>query len=435
MRVTGRSRDDTSLTGERRQAAAQAATMISSLLRISRLRWFQFTQFRFKDKTMTLRNILQGLVLLLGTATAAVAATLPPPPQLAAKSWVLMDSASGSVLVDQLGSQRLPPASLTKLMTAHVAALELQRGRLKESDLVLISENAWRMGGSKMFVHVGDQVAVSDLLRGIIVQSGNDASIALAEHIAGGEETFAAMMNEEAKRLGLADTNFVNATGWPAEGHYSSALDMAKLARAIVIEDPTHYAMYAEKEFVWNDIKQPNRNLLLWRDPTVDGLKTGHTEEAGYCLVASAKRDGQRLIAVVFGTDSEAARAAETAKLLGYGFNFFDSKTFFAKGETVQTVDVWKGAARTVKAGVAEDFAAALPKRASDEYQTRVVLAEGPLMAPVVAGAPLGQVELVGSDGKVVRQTPLVALEAVEEGGFFRRIWDSIRLFFRGLFG
>ena len=409
--------------------------MLSSPLRMSRLRWFQFTQFRFKDKTMTLRPILQGLVLLFGTATAAVAATVPPPPQLAAKSWVLMDSASGSVLVDQLGTQRLPPASLTKLMTAHVAALELQRGRLKESDLVLISEKAWRMGGSKMFVHVGDQVAVSDLLRGIIVQSGNDASVALAEHIAGGEETFAAMMNQEAKRLGLADTQFVNATGWPAEGHYSSALDMAKLARAIVLEDPMHYAMYAEKEFVWNDIKQPNRNLLLWRDSTVDGLKTGHTEEAGYCLVASAKRDGQRLIAAVFGTDSEAARAAETAKLLGYGFNFFDSKTFFKKGDTVQSVEVWKGAARTVKAGVAEDFAVALPKRASNEYQTRVVLAEGPLMAPVVAGAPLGQVELVGSDGKVVTQAPLVALEAVEEGGFFRRIWDGIRLFFRGLFG
>jgi D-alanyl-D-alanine carboxypeptidase (penicillin-binding protein 5/6) len=435
IRVPGRNRDGASLTGEGRQAAVQGATMLSSSLRMSRLRWFQFTQFRFKDMTMTLRNILHGLVLLFGTATAAVAATVPPPPQLAAKSWVLMDSASGSVLVDHQGSQRLPPASLTKLMTAHVAALELQRGRIKEDDLVNISEKAWRMGGSKMFVMVGNQVAVSDLLRGIIVQSGNDASIALAEHIAGGEETFAAMMNQEANRLGLADTNFVNATGWPAEGHYSSALDMAKLARAIIREDPTHYAMYAEKEFVWNDIRQPNRNLLLWRDSTVDGLKTGHTEEAGYCLVASAERDGQRMIAVVFGTDSEDARAAETAKLLGYGFNFFESRTFFKQGETVQSVDVWKGAARTVKAGVAEDFAAALPKRAGDEYQTRIVLSDGDLIAPVAAGATLGQVELLGADGKVVMQAPLVALEAVEQGGFFRRIWDSIRLFFRGLLG
>jgi serine-type D-Ala-D-Ala carboxypeptidase (penicillin-binding protein 5/6) len=387
---------------------------------------------------MTTPNFLHRLVLLVCTLIMPIASgadTVPPPPQLAAKSWVLMDAASGSVLVDQLGSQRLPPASLTKLMTSHVAALELQRGRLKETDLVTISEKAWRMGGSKMFVMVGDKVAVHDLLRGIIVQSGNDASIALAEHIAGGEETFASMMNQEAKRLGLADTHFANATGWPDPAHYSSALDMAKLARAIILEDPAHYSLYKEKEFVWNNIKQPNRNLLLWRDPSVDGLKTGHTEEAGYCLVASANRNGQRLIAVVFGTDSENARATETATLLGYGFNFFDSKVFFKKGEAVQSVDVWKGAARSVKVAVAADFSAALPKRASEGYQTRVVLKEGDIVAPVAAGAPLGRVELLGADGKVVTQAPLVALETVEEGGFFRRMWDGIRLFFRGLFG
>jgi len=387
---------------------------------------------------MTTPYFMQRLVLLFSALIAPLAwatTIVPPPPQLAAKSWVLMDAASGAVLVDQLGSQRLPPASLTKLMTSHVAALELQRGRLKEDDLVLISEKAWRMGGSKMFVMVGDKVAVKDLLRGIIVQSGNDASVALAEHIAGGEETFAAMMNQEAKRLGLADTNFANATGWPDPTHYSSALDMARLARAIILEDPAHYSLYKEKEFVWNNIKQPNRNLLLWRDASVDGLKTGHTEEAGYCLVASAQRDGQRLVAVVFGTDSEEARATETAKLLGYGFSFYDSKTFFKKGDTVQTVAVWKGAARAVKVGVANDFAAALPKRASEGYQTRVVLQEGDVVAPVAAGASLGRIELVSFEGKVVMQAPLVALEAVEEGGFFRRVWDGIRLFFRGLFG
>lgn len=382
-----------------------------------------------------IKRIAAAFFLLVLPLSAAASTAVPPPPQLAAKSWVLMDAASGTVLVDHEGRTRLPPASLTKLMTSHVAALALQRGRLKETDLVTISEKAWRMGGSKMFVMVGDKVAVSDLLRGIIVQSGNDASIALAEHIAGGEETFAALMNEEAKRLGLADTHFLNATGWPAEGHYSSALDMAKLARAIILEDPQHYSLYAEKEFVWNNIKQPNRNLLLWRDPSVDGLKTGHTEEAGYCLVASAQRDGQRFIAAVFGTDSEAARADETAKLLGYGFNFFESRTFHRKGESVQRVDVWKGAARSVNAGVAADFSAALPKAASAAYQTRVVLAEGDVVAPVAAGAPLGRIELVGADGKVVAQQPLVALEAVEEGGFFRRVWDSVRLFFRGLFG
>jgi D-alanyl-D-alanine carboxypeptidase (penicillin-binding protein 5/6) len=193
--------------------------------------------------------------------------------------------------------------------------------------------------------------------------------------------------------------------------------------------------MYAEKEFVWSGIKQPNRNLLLWRDPTVDGLKTGHTEEAGYCMVASSKRDGMRLVASVFGTDSENARATETAKLLAFGFNFFDSKTFFKQGETVQTLAVWKGAARTVKAGVKADFAAALPKRTSGDYQTRIVLPEDEPVAPIAAGAPLGRVELVSADGKVVMQAPLVALEAVEEGGFFRRMWDSIRLFFKGLLG
>jgi D-alanyl-D-alanine carboxypeptidase (penicillin-binding protein 5/6) len=385
---------------------------------------------------MTSPSFLQRLVLIFSLLLAPAAwgaDAIPPPPQLAAKSWVLMDVASGSILVDHEGATRLPPASLTKLMTAHVAALELQRGRIKESDLVTISEKAWRMGGSKMFVRVGDQIAVSDLLRGIIVQSGNDASIALAEHLAGGEDTFAALMNQEAKRLGLADTHFLNATGWPAEGHYSSALDMARLARAIIIEDPEHYAMYAEKEFVWSGIKQPNRNLLLWRDPTVDGLKTGHTEEAGYCMVVSSKRDGMRLVASVFGTDSENARATETAKLLAFGFNFFDSKTFFKQGETVQTLAVWKGAARTVKAGVKADFAAALPKRTSGDYQTRIVLPEDEPVAPIAAGAPLGRVELVSADGKVVMQAPLVALEAVEEGGFFRRMWDSIRLFFKGL--
>ncbi len=381
-----------------------------------------------------LHTLVPALTLLIAAPALAMPG-VPPAPPLAAKSWVLMDAASGAVLVNHQGTQRLPPASLTKLMTSHVAALELQRGRLKETDTVLISEKAWRMGGSKMFVMVGNQVAVSDLLRGIIVQSGNDASIAIAEHIAGSEDTFASMMNQEARRLGMADTQFKNATGWPDPEHYSSALDMAKLARAIILEDPDHYSLYKEKEFVWNGIKQPNRNLLLWRDPSVDGLKTGHTEEAGYCLVASGKRDATRLIAVVFGTDSEAARATETAKLLGYGFSFFESRVFHKKGEAIQTPVVWKGAAPSVKAGVASDFAVALPKRGAAGYQTRVVLKDGDLIAPIAAGTALGRVELVTADGKLVSQAPLVALETVEEGGFFRRMWDGIRLFFKGLFG
>lgn len=366
--------------------------------------------------------------------SAAVFAAAPPPPQLAAKSWVLIDAASGDALVDVGGEQRLPPASLTKLMTAHVAALQVQRGKLKETDLVQISEKAWRMQGSKMFVKVGESVSVHDLMRGIIVQSGNDASVALAEHLAGGEDTFAALMNQEAQRLGLTHTHFANATGWPAPDHYSSAMDMARLARAIVLEDPAHYSLYAEKEFVWNGIKQPNRNLLLWRDPSVDGLKTGHTEEAGYCLVASAKRGEQRLISAVFGTLSEAARAEESAKLLNYGFYFFDSKTFAKKGAALQTLPVWKGAAREVKAGVAQDLAAAYAKNDAAGFSLRTVVNPGDLVAPVKAGAALGRVEIV-HNGRVLKQAPLVALDTVEAGGFFRRLWDGLRLFFRGVFG
>ncbi len=371
------------------------------------------------------------LILLLNFFMASFAwsaIAVPPPPPLAAKSWVLMDAATGNVIVDHQGNLRLPPASLTKLMTSHVAALAMQKGRIKESDLVIISEKAWRMGGSKMFVQIGDKIAVKDLMRGIIVQSGNDASVALAEHLAGGEDTFAALMNQEAKRLGLTNTHFMNATGWPAPNHYSSALDMAKLARAIVLEDPQHYAMYAEKEFVWNGIKQPNRNLLLWRDPTVDGLKTGHTEEAGYCLVASAQRNGQRLIAAVFGTPSEAARATETATLLGYGFNFFESKTFHKKGAVLANAPVWKGGVRTVKVGLINDLAIIVPRGTAATLTTQLTL-KPQIIAPVKMGDVVGKIEIHQSD-KVLQKTDVLALENVKQGGFFRRMWDSVRLMF-----
>ncbi len=379
-------------------------------------------------------SLPQRLVLLssLFMATAAWGATVPPPPELAAKSYVLMDAASGTVLVNQQGDLRLPPASLTKLMTAYIATLEIKRGRLKGTDQVTISEKAWRMGGSKMFVGVGNQVSVDDLFHGIIIQSGNDASVALAERIAGEEDTFASLMNSEAKRLGMANSHFKNATGWPAEGHYSTAHDMAKLARAIIYEDPAHYAIYAQKEFLWNGIKQPNRNLLLWRDDGVDGLKTGHTDEAGYCLVASSRRDGQRLIAAVFGADSEAARAVETAKLLGYGFNFFESKTFHKKGAVLANAQIWKGAARTVKVGLASDLAASMPRGEAATLSTQLLL-NPRVVAPVKRGDVVGTIEIRQGD-KVLKQTDVVALEAVEAGGFFRRSWDSIVLFFKGLF-
>src|SRR5690554_6935437 len=367
------------------------------------------------------------------TPTAATAPTvIPAMPELAAKSYVLMDAASGNILVAHNGDERLPPASLTKLMTAYIATVEMKRGQIAEQDLVTVSEKAWRTGGSRMFIDVGKQVSVDDLLHGIIIQSGNDASVALAEHIAGSEEAFSSMMNTAATRLHLDNTHFMNATGLPSEEHYSSAHDMAKLARAIIYEDPEHYAIYAQKEFLWNNIKQPNRNLLLWRDKTVDGLKTGHTEEAGYCLVASAVRDGMRLISVVFGTDNEQARAAETQKLLTYGFRFFETRTFYQKGVELAQPKVWKGQQDKVAAGLASDLTLTLPRGQLEKLQAGMTF-RSDLVAPIQQGDVIGTVE-VKLDDEVLHSTDLIALQAVEEGGLFRRLWDSIRMFFFSLF-
>ncbi|OCX92583.1 MAG: serine-type D-Ala-D-Ala carboxypeptidase [Pseudomonas sp. CO183] len=372
------------------------------------------------------------LTLLTVAPTVWAAQILPSAPQLAAKSYLLMDAASGEVLVEHNGDERLPPASLTKLMTAYIATLEIQKGQISDNDMVTVSEKAWRTGGSRMFIQVNTQVSVDDLLHGIIIQSGNDASVAMAEHIAGSEEAFADLMNSAAQRLGMTNTHFMNATGLPDPDHYSSAGDMAKLARAIIYEDPAHYAIYAQKEFFWNNIKQPNRNLLLWRDKTVDGLKTGHTEEAGYCLVASAVRDNMRLISVVFGTDSEQARAAETQKLLTYGFRFFETRTFYQKGTELAQAQVWKGQQDKLKAGLAQDLTMTLPRGQVEKLQA-VMSFNGTLTAPIQQGDVIGKVE-VKLDDKVVRSTDLVALETIEEGGLFRRFWDSIRLFFYSLF-
>ncbi|MCQ4268280.1 D-alanyl-D-alanine carboxypeptidase [Pseudomonas stutzeri] len=380
------------------------------------------------------RFIVFALLAIVTTATpvAWAAPAIPSPPQLAAKSYMLMDAASGKVLIESNSDERLPPASLTKLMTAYIATLEIQKGQISDSDMVTVSEKAWRTGGSRMFIQVNTQVSVDDLLHGIIIQSGNDASVAMAEHIAGSEEAFADMMNTTAQRLGMSNTHFMNATGLPDPDHYSSAHDMAKLARAIIYQDPAHYAIYAQKEFFWNNIKQPNRNLLLWRDKTVDGLKTGHTEEAGYCLVASAVRDGMRLISVVFGTDSEQARAAETQKLLTYGFRFFETRTFYQKGVELAQQQVWKGQQSQVKAGLAEDLTLTLPRGQLDKLQASMSFSDA-LIAPISQGQVVGKVEVKLGE-EVLHSADLVALEAVEEGGLFRRLWDSIRLFFYSLF-
>ncbi len=384
----------------------------------------------------TLQRLLITVLLICAPSAWAVGA-LPSPPQLAAKSYVLMDHASGKVLVENNGDERLPPASLTKLMTAYIATLEIRKGKIGEQDLVTVSEHAWRTGGaasggSTMFLPLNSQVKVDDLLHGIIIQSGNDASIALAEYIAGSEDAFADMMNETAEKLGMKNSHFMNATGLPHPEHYSSAHDMAILARAIINEDAEHYAIYSQKEFFWNNIKQGNRNLLLYRDKTVDGLKTGHTEEAGFCLVASAVREGARMITSVFGTANESARAAETQKLLTYGFRFFETKTFYQRGAELAKAQVWKGATREVKAGLASDLSLTLPKGQMDKLQASMSL-NPQLVAPIKQGDVIGSVQVKLGD-EVVHSADLVALEAVEEGGFFRRLWDGIRLFFFGLF-
>ncbi|MDO9618569.1 MAG: D-alanyl-D-alanine carboxypeptidase family protein [Pseudomonas sp.] len=383
------------------------------------------------------QRVFLSLFLLSASTVWANQQVIPSAPQLAAKSYVLLDAASGKVLVENNGDQRLPPASLTKLMTAYIATLEIRKGKIGEQDLVPISEHAWRTGGaasggSTMFLPLNSQATVDDLLHGVIIQSGNDASIALAEYIAGSEDAFADMMNETAARLGMSNSHFMNATGLPHPEHYSSAHDMAVLARAIINEDQQHYAIYAQKEFLWNNIKQGNRNLLLWRDKTVDGLKTGHTQEAGYCLVASAVRDGARMITSVFGTVSESARAAETQKLLTYGFRFFETRTFYKKGQELAQAQVWKGAVRQVKAGLSTDLSLTLPKGQLEKLQAGMVL-NPQLTAPIAQGDVIGKVEVKLGE-EVVHSADLIALEAVEEGSFFRRLWDSISLFFFGLF-
>ncbi|MAB24013.1 D-alanyl-D-alanine carboxypeptidase family protein [Pseudomonas neustonica] len=363
----------------------------------------------------------------------SAAPIVPAAPELAASSYLLIDANSGAVLVEHNADEALPPASLTKMMTSYIGSQEIKRGQIGQNDLVLVSEKAWRMGGSKMFIKVGNQVPVIDLMRGIIIQSGNDASIALAEHIAGSEDAFADMMNGQAKRLGMTNSHFVNATGWPAEGHYSSARDLAILARAIIDDDPEeHYKIYGEKEFVWNEIRQPNRNLMLWRDSTVDGLKTGHTEEAGYCLVASAKREDMRLISVVMGTTSEQARAAETQKLLTWGFRFFETKTFYQPGQVISTARVWKGQQEQVDLGLQNGLQLTLPKGQLDRLEAGITM-QTPIQAPIKAGDVLGQVEVKLGD-EIVHSAPLVALSDVAEAGFVGRLWDSVRLFFYGLF-
>ncbi|MGL6161353.1 D-alanyl-D-alanine carboxypeptidase family protein [Microbulbifer sp.] len=381
---------------------------------------------------MIKRLIACSLLFICAALAQAEQSLIPAPPQLSATAYILVDAHTGQVLVEHDADKQIPPASLTKMMTAYIVSEEIEKGSIKETDKVRISEKAWRKGGSKMFVKVGNKVPVIDLLRGVIVQSGNDASIALAEHVSGSEEVFAEVMNQQAELLGMRDTHFVNATGWPAEGHLTTARDLATLARAVIADHPQHYDIYSEKYFSYAGINQPNRNRLLWRDPAVDGIKTGHTEAAGYCLVASAVKRGMRLIAVVVGTDSDEKRASETQKLLAYGFRYFQTHKVYSKDDTLQTERVWGGKSAEVGISVQEDVFVTIPRGGEENIKADLII-DGELEAPLEKGQPVGKV-VVTLDGETVADVPAVAAEEVEKAGFFKRIWDSIKRFVMGLF-
>ncbi|RMJ05401.1 D-alanyl-D-alanine carboxypeptidase DacA precursor [Marinobacter litoralis] len=382
---------------------------------------------------MFTRIFLLALSLTVFSAQASAQSVLiPSAPKIAGSSWVLMDPLSGRVIMEHNSNERLPPASLTKMMTAYIVERELDEGRISMQDAVPISVNAWRTEGSRTFLREGTTATVHDLLKGVIIQSGNDASVALAEFIAGSEEAFVDIMNQQAQLLGMKNTNFRNATGLPAQDHFSTAYDLALLARAIIQDYPENYPIYAEKHFTYNNIRQPNRNALLWRDDSVDGLKTGHTEEAGYCLVASAKRNNTRLIASVMGTSSSAARAQEVQKMLNYGFRYYETERLFRAGQELMAADVWGGVADHVSVGMAEDVYVTIPRGSRDKLQSTVDL-DSVIKAPIKMGQELGQVR-VQLDGETVVEQPVLALTEIEQGGLFKRLWDSIKLFFIQLF-
>ena len=374
------------------------------------------------------------LIFLIAVITPRVYAApiIPPPPSIAASSYLLIDAKSKKVLVEKNSAQRLPPASLTKIMTAYIVEEEIKSGRLKMDEAAPISVKAWRTGGSKMFIREGTEVAVSDLLKGVIIQSGNDASVALAEHIAGSEDAFADMMNQQAVALGLTNTNFLNATGLPDEEHYSTAEDLAQLTIALIQNHPEQYQLYAQRSYKFNNIDQPNRNKLLWRDRSVDGVKTGYTSAAGYCLVASAERNGVRLVSVVMGTDSDEARMRESQKLLSYGFRNFDTQTLYQEGINLQQLDIYFGQSEKIDLGVGEDITVTFPRGYYDDIQVEMVLPEY-LEAPIAVATQVGEIRLT-LDDELLYSAPLQTLQAVEESNFFSRLGDSIYLFYASIF-
>ena len=374
---------------------------------------------------LKLSFIFANLLLIL--PLFAIAAQVAPPPELAVKAYLLQDFNSGSILAASKKDERVEPASLTKIMTAYLSFDAIQHGHLKLDQILPVSEKAWKVEGSKMFIDPKTPVTVDELLHGMIIQSGNDASITLAIGIAGSEEQFADMMNKQAAKLGMKNTHFMNATGLPDKGHYTTAQDLMTLATALIRDFPLEYKrLYSVKEYTYNKITQPNRNRLLWLDANVDGMKTGHTDTAGYCLIASAKHGESRLVSIVLGAASETMRATESQKLLNYGFQFFESTLVYKQAQTINTLRVYKGQDKVVAATIDKDFYLSLPK--GDYARVKASMtSKQPLIAPIKAGQTIGKITF-SLDGKIINEQALVAAKAVDEAGFFGRIIDSIRL-------
>ncbi len=369
-----------------------------------------------------------ALLALLPVLALADAPPVPPPPTFQATAWILVDQASGTTWAAHRADKRVEPASITKLMTAYAVFHALKDGTLKLDTTVPISEKAWRVEGSDTFLEVGSLVPAEVLIQGMIVQSGNDASIALAETTAGTEETFAALMNQYAERLGMRDSHFENATGLPGRNHRMSAADIAKLTRAIIAEFPEYYRWYSQREFTWNNIRQPNRNGLLLRDPSVDGVKTGMTDAAGYCLVSSAKRDGTRMIAVVMGMKTMKAREDASLALLNYGFNFYETRRLQVAGREMAVQRIYKAPDGEAAVGLASDLVVTLPRGVAGRVELKVELAPR-VFAPLSTSDRVGVVRAL-VDGKVVAEAPLQPLAEVPLGNFFRRVWDTILSWF-----
>jgi len=389
-----------------------------------------------------MKKILLLIVVAMILPLAANAQRPPPPPKgmptpaapaLGANSYILMDFHSGRVLVENNADMPVEPASITKVMTSYVVFNELAEGNIKLGDLVDVSEKAWRTGGSRMFIEPGMEVTLEQLIKGMVIQSGNDASVALAEHLAGSEDAFAGLMNHYAVQLGMTNSNFTNATGLPDEQLYTTARDVAALSAALIRDFTDLYQWYSEKEYSFNNIRQHNRNNLLWRDPAVDGLKTGHTQAAGYCLAASAKRDGMRLISVVLGSGSESSRVSESQSLLNYGFRFFETVQLYMAGQELAQGKVWKGEEEQIRLGIRDDLYITIPRGRYDDLDAQVEM-RPELIAPITEGEEVGRISIRLEDEEVANRG-LVALEVATEAGFFGRTWDGLSMWIGGLFG